>query len=561
MSSGMNLRAAICLAFMGLSLAGGFARAEGGIDGNATQGLGTAESTKAFESMNEEEKTSHAASKVARLLKLLSTAGKNPTALYKPKRVGTTTGYDLTIPGSALGASTFYTRPSGTEVWHVALSYQAADLAKPSPLTQAYESISTFLGTPHHETLSFIISEGDATLPAKQMPPKLQAEMELFADAKGLIYLTKGINLFTRIKMPDNVAFKTIQSALLMGGTIEAGTVDISGSVGSDILTTLLGKSETAPDPKALSDDDKAKKAAGLPPVSFYISLPGAVPAPFNQMDEIQARKSFYMKTTYTGIGFEYDQATRQVSLSSAQDVSLWIAGRELATRRYISFSQDKSTPNTSLYELRATGAVETNIPLGADFSLKKLSLDGTMKVDIAKSTWVAGEADTEAVRNSGIQISSHRGGTTPPAPADAQKAGKTDPNQKTSALSLSFGVTVGTSAVGDLGGAIGLSTETLPNGKSRIKEVFFQFNGDPRTQGMRLASIPALAQVPGVNEFSIRSLGIGIAPAQQGSATDFYLYGDVEWIKPEVRGRMGLIVNGRDVTFLSRVTDFNLRT
>lgn len=563
MNRGMSLRAAICMVFMSLSLCslpGHAAAADtGGGIGTSGDGISTTTAGRSFSQMaTAEEKQKHAANKVAQLLKLLSSLGSDPATLYRPTYTGSSIGVNFTVPGTDMSGFTFYTRPDATrEVWHVALSYSANSLNKPSPLTAAYSDLAKILGAPSHEALTLIVSEDVGTVAVRDLPPAVQNALNSFGTS---ITLHKGVNFFTRVKMPNTPAFKTLASAILMGGEIDVnGTVGIAGSVGYDMLGTVLAGSQSPPNTAELQKEDAQKRAAKLPPVSLTVMLPGIIPAPFNTMDAADAKRSFYMSVDRTGFSIAYDKANGQVSLYSNQDVTLWVNNRELKTTRTVSFAKDTS-PGSSKYVLSATGEVVTNIPLFQDVSLKKISLSGSTNVDIVKSTWEPGVVDKEATRNAGITLGGHRGtAKEEAAPKDATAAPAGSNNQKTSDLSVALGVTVNVNGVGDLGGALGLTTETDPSRRVRVKEVFMQFNGDPATNGLNLGMIPALRNIPAVRDLSIRGLGIGIVPATQSRATDFYLYSDLEWVRAGVRGQIALSSSGRDVTLISRVSDFDL--
>ncbi len=547
---------------------------------------------------SEDKKKSWAKRKVAYVLKLLAGAGKNPTDKWAPKKFsGTSTsiGFEVAIPGTDFDVSTFYTRSGSPieETWHVALSLDTTKL-KSSPLTSVYQDITAILGTPEYESLVLVTSEGSGKVNVADLPANLKTVLDPFKGNKAanntktkVISLAKGVNFFATIKPPEDGPFKVMEQALLLGGKVSDGSLHLTGSVGYDLLGKLMDDGKLEADKTAQqtaqTEVNASKEDKTIPPVALKIIFPSVIPAPFSLMDATQAKKTFFMEIDKTVLGIKYDKASNNLALDAGQDVTLWINKEDYTTKRKISFSKDKSDPNDSAYELKATGSVEDmNVTLFEGFTLEKLSLNGSTKVNFKtpapegeETTWQTGSVSDDATRNGGIQIGGNR--ETTKAETDSWQAAKpsTDAKRtdvaigehrntgsekkKATELKIVFGVTVNSTDVGDLTGALGLTTIKEGASKPRVKEVFMQFDGDAKVGGLNLADIRPLRNIPIVNEIAINGLGIGMSEtAGNSEGLDFYLYSGLTWTKPDIKGQLAVMKRGRDFYVMSRVTDFS---
>jgi Ricin-type beta-trefoil lectin domain/Tectonin domain len=553
---------------------------------------------------SEDKKKSWAKRKVAYVLKLLAGAGKNPTDNWAPTKFsGTSTsiGFEVAIPGTDFDVSTFYTRSGSpiVETWHVALSLDTSKL-KSSPLTSVYQDITAILGTPEYESLVIVTSEGDGKVNVADLPANLKTVLDPFKGNKAannkttkVINLAKGVNFFATIKPPEDGPFKVMEQALLLGGKVSDGSLHLTGSVGYDLLGKLMDDGKLEADKTAQqtaqTEVNASKKDKTIPPVALKIIFPSVIPAPFSLMDADQAKKTFFMEIDKTFLDIKYDKASNNnnLSLGAGQDVTLWINKEKFSDiKRKISFSKDKSDPNDSAYELKATGSVEDmNVTLFEGFTLEKLSLAGTTKVNFKtpapegeETTWQTGTVGDDATRNGGIQIGGHRETTTKAETegwqaakpsADAKRTDVTigehrntgSEKKKATELKIVFGVTVNSTDVGDLTGALGLTTIKEGASKPRVKEVFMQFDGDAKVGGLNLADIRPLRNIPIVNEIAINGLGIGMSEtAGNSEGLDFYLYSGLTWTKPDIKGQLAVMKRGRDFYVMSRVTDFSVK-
>ena len=553
------------------------------------------------ENDSEEKKRSWAKKKVAFVLKLLSAAGTNSTDKWATKKFsGTSTsiGYEIKIPGTDLDVSTFYTRGGSPieETWHVALSMDTTRL-KSSPLTSVYKDITAILGTPEYESLVIVTSESDGQVKVDDLPANLKTVLDPFKGNKAanntttkVIKLAKGVNFFASIKPPEDGGFKVMEQALLLGGKVSNGSLlHLSGSVGYDVLGKLMddGKLEADKDAQQTAQTEvQAKKSTDIPPVSLKIKFPSVIPTPFSLMNAAQAKKTFFMEIDQTTLRIGYDKAANKLDLQASQDVTIWMKNSDYVTKRKITFAKDKSDPNDSAYTLMATGSVEDmDITLFEGFTLEKLSLAGTTKINFKtpapegeETTWQTASVSDDATRNGGIQIGGHRetmtqaeteGWSAANPSADAQRGDvaigehrNTGPEKKkTTELKIVFGVTVNSTDVGDLTGALGLTTVKEGSSKPRVKEVFMQFDGDAKVGGLKLADIRPLRNIPVVNEIAINGLGIGMSEsAENPNSLDFYLYSGLTWTKPDIKGQLAVMKRGRDFYVMSRVTDFSVK-
>jgi ricin-type beta-trefoil lectin protein/tectonin-like protein len=549
------------------------------------------------ESLTEEKKKSWAMRKVAFVLKLLSSSGTNSTDKWTPKKFsGTSTsiGYDVVIPGTDLGVSTFYTRPNpNTEIWHVALSLDTSTL-KSSPLTSVYQDITAILGTPEYESLVIVTSEDNGQVKVDDLPANLKTVLDPFKGNKAsnnktqVINLAKGANFFATIKPPEDGPFKVMEQALLLGGTVNDGSLHLSGSVGYDVLGKLMDDGKLEADKTAQqtaqTEVNASKEDKTIPPVALKIIFPSVIPAPFSLMDAAEAKKSFYMEIDKTFLGIKYDKAANKLDLEAGQDVTLWIDDNDYVTKRKITFAKDKSDSNDSAYLLTASGSVELEQDLFEGFTLKKLSLAGSTKVNFKtpvaegeETTWQTGSVSDDATRNGGIQIGGHRETTTKAETdswqvttpsADAIRSDvaigenrNTGPEKKkTTELKIVFGVTVNSTDVGDLVGALGLTTIKESGSKPRVKEVFIQFDGDAKVGGLNLGDIDFLESIPLVKDIAINGLGIGMSKPAGSNGLDFYLYSGLTWTKPDIKGQLAVMKRGSDFYVMSRVTDFSVK-
>lgn len=563
---------------------------------------------------DENKKKSWAKRKVAYVLKLLAGAGKNPTDQWAPQKFsGTSTsiGYEFDIPELDFGVSTFYTRSDSpiVETWHVALNFDSTDLGSSSPLTSVYQDLTAILGTPQHENFVIITSEGGGNVKVGDLPENLGNILKPYQvkkaanNATKVVKLATGVNFFSKIKLPEAGALKVVEQALLLGGKVDEGFLYISGSVGYDLLGKLMDDGKLEADKteqqtadaeahknrkeaqqKEIANDDKRKDEKPLPPVALQIMFPSVIPAPFSLMDATEAKRTFFMKTDKTSLGIGYDKASKKLDLFAAQDVTIWINNQDYVTKRKIAFAKDQSVPGDSTYDLKAIGSVENmNLDLFDGFKLKKLSLKGSTKININKpptpegeeTTWQTGSISDGAERNGGIQIGGHREKTTKTegwqAASPTTKRGDTvigehriPQKKKTTDLKIVFGVTVDSTDLGELTGALGLTVTEETNSsssKARVKEVFMQFDGDAEASGLNLADIKLLKDIPVVNEIAINSLGIGISEtAGNKEGLDFYLYSGLTWTKPDIKGQLAVMKRGKDFYVMSRVTDFSVK-
>lgn len=422
-------------------------------------------------------------------------------------------------------------------------------------------------------------------------------------NATKVVKLATGVNFFSKIKLPEAGALKVVEQALLLGGKVDEGFLYISGSVGYDLLGKLMDDGKLEADKteqqtadaeahknrkeaqqKEIANDDKRKDEKPLPPVALQIMFPSVIPAPFSLMDATEAKRTFFMKTDKTSLGIGYDKASKKLDLFAAQDVTIWINNQDYVTKRKIAFAKDQSVPGDSTYDLKAIGSVENmNLDLFDGFKLKKLSLKGSTKININKpptpegeeTTWQTGSISDGAERNGGIQIGGHREKTTKTegwqAASPTTKRGDTvigehriPQKKKTTDLKIVFGVTVDSTDLGELTGALGLTVTEETNSsssKARVKEVFMQFDGDAEASGLNLADIKLLKDIPVVNEIAINSLGIGISEtAGNKEGLDFYLYSGLTWTKPDIKGQLAVMKRGKDFYVMSRVTDFSVK-
>ncbi|EDY86395.1 ricin-type beta-trefoil lectin domain protein [gamma proteobacterium HTCC5015] len=484
--------------------------------------MAQAVTSKPYEPATDDEKK--AQTKLMQILALAKTPGSSPQVLYKPNLVGGSTGIDFTVPGTDLTATTFYSRSSGQEVWHAALVVDTKTANQVQPLTKAYKQLADILGQPEFESLVLVTSEGDGKVKPNVLSKYLQSAVKGYEEKKGIdkgkLVLKKGINVFAKIKTPKDGPLKTWERIVLAGGEVTAGTLDLSGHLGYDLIDKLFSEKEVKTEEQKILEKEQGLKKDPLP-YSLSIAFPEVTPAPFAMMNERDAKKILYSQLLSTKLSIDVDKANGSTKLSGAQTNKIWLAGKDFEIDGKLTI-EEKEVAGKKEVTLTGSGGVSVSGIGTRDFSITGLDLKGTTTFEVSRSGDVE-QTEAEA------------------AAAKADGVGK-----EKAARKLGFGLGATVSIGGEeLRGAVMLNTTTQGR-KVDINDVSIGLAGE-----LKLGKIAGLKSSDPLYQASLSDLYFGIAPPESGaSRPDLYVTAGINFSNT-VGGKVSIVTEGNQAYVL----------